>query len=282
MSTLDSALHDAARRLAGHSDSPRLDAELLLAHVLGSDRVRLRAHGDAPLPPDAAAAFEALVARRLRGEPVAYLLGRRGFWRFELEVTPDTLIPRPETELLVEQALARIPAGADWPVADLGTGSGAVALAIAAERPGFIVHATDRSAAALAVARRNAERLGIQNVRFHEGDWLDALPAGIDWPLIASNPPYVPDDAPHLEARGVRFEPRGALAAGPDGLDAIRCIVTGARERLAPGGWLLLEHGWDQGESVPRLLANAGYGEISNYPDLAGHPRVAAGRRPAS
>lgn len=280
MTTIETALQTASERLREHSDSPRLDAELLLTQVLETDRTRLRTWPEQELTAQQRAAFDRLLERRLAGEPVAYLLGRRGFWTFELEVTPDTLIPRPETELLVEQALARIPADAAWPIADLGTGSGAIALAIASERPACTVHATDCSAAALAVARRNADALGIGNVRFHQGSWFEALPEGIAWAMLVSNPPYVPDAAPHLEARGVRFEPREALAAGADGLDDLRHLIAAAPSRLAPGGWLLLEHGWDQGEAVTRLLAGHGYTEIRDERDLAGHPRLAIGRRP--
>ncbi len=282
MTTIETALQTASERLRDHSDSPRLDAELLLAQILEADRTHLRTWPEQELTTQQQSAFERLLERRLAGEPVAYLLGRRGFWTFELEVTPDTLIPRPETELLVEQALARIPEDAAWPIADLGTGSGAIALAIASERPACTVHATDRSAAALDVARRNAKALGLDNVRFHQGVWFQALPKAMAWPLIVSNPPYVPDTAPHLDARGVRFEPRQALAAGADGLDDIRHLVDAARPRLVPGGWLLLEHGWDQGEAVARLLEAAGYTAIAGYRDLAGHPRVSAGRRPAN
>jgi len=280
MTHIETALQTAAKRLQGHSDTPRLDAELLLAQALEQDRTSLRTWPEQALTAEQSARFARLLERRLAGEPVAYLLGRRGFWTFELEVTPDTLIPRPETELLVELALARIPVDAAWTIADLGTGSGAIALAIASERPACIVHATDRSAAALAVARRNAVRLGIGNIHFHQGCWFEALPEGLLLEMIVSNPPYVPESAPHLQARGVRFEPREALAAGADGLDDLRHLIDAARPRLAPGGWLLLEHGWDQGEAVPALLAACGYAEISDERDLAGHPRLAIGRRP--
>lgn len=197
------------------------------------------------MPAPARARFEALLARRQAGEPVAYLLGRQGFWSLELEVSPATLIPRPETELLVELALARLPAGQSLRVADLGTGSGAIALALARERPQAHVVATDASAEALTVARRNAARLGLGRVEFRDGDWLVPL-AQERFDLIASNPPYIEQDDPHLAQGDLRFEPPAALASGADGLDAIRVIVRDAGRHLHPGGWLLLEHGWNQ------------------------------------
>ncbi|HVI60317.1 MAG TPA: peptide chain release factor N(5)-glutamine methyltransferase [Luteimonas sp.] len=253
------------------------EAALLLAHLLGRDRGWLYAHGDAAVPAEAAGRFEALVARRAAGEPVAYLVGRRGFWRFDLAVTPDTLVPRPETELLVELALARIPADAAARVADLGTGSGAIALAIAFERPRAAVVATDRSAAALEVARGNAEALGLGNVAFRAGDWLQPL-AGERFDAIASNPPYIADGDAHLREGDLRFEPRGALASGADGLDAIRAIVRDAPAHLHPGGWLLFEHGWDQGDAARALLCDGGFAEVDTQRDLEGRDRVTLGR----
>ncbi len=269
--TVQAALRDAATRV-----EPR-EAALLLLHVLGRSEGWLYAHGDAPLGDDDAARFGALVARREAGEPVAYLMGRRGFWTFDLAVTSDTLIPRPETELLVEQALVRLPAAAVARVADLGTGSGAIALAIASERPCARVVATDRSAAALAVAAANARALGIGNVEFREGDWFVPL-AGACFDLIASNPPYIAESDPHLERGDLRHEPAAALASGHDGLDAIRAIAAAAPRHLAAGGWLLFEHGWDQGAAVAALLAAAGFADVATVIDLEGRDRVTLGR----
>jgi release factor glutamine methyltransferase len=255
----------------------RVDAEALLLHVLGQSRSWLFAHADDALDRDDQAAFEALVARRATGEPVAYLTGRRGFWTLELEVTPVTLIPRPETELLVELALERLPRDAVADVADLGTGSGAVALAIASERRQARVVATDASADALAVARRNAQRLGIANVRFVHGDWLAPL-TGERFALIVSNPPYIEASDPHLAQGDLRHEPALALASGADGLDDIRRIVADARAHLEPGGWLLLEHGWNQGDAVRALLAVEGYAGAFTARDLEERDRVSGGR----
>lgn len=273
MLTLYRFLGDATQRLSVTCPTPRLDAEVLAMHVTGLGRAQLITRANDPLTAENQSQLEQLLARRAGGEPVAYLTGRREFWSMELAVTPDVLIPRPETELLVEQALARIPAGAGWTVADLGTGSGAVALAIASERPGCRVLATDTSQPALAVARANAQRLGIGNVEFRHGDWLAPL-AGERVEMLVSNPPYIAAGDPHLEQGDVRFEPRVALAAGVDGLDAIRRIAAGAGAHLKPGGWLLLEHGGDQGKPVARLLQEHGYRNICGYPDLAALDRV--------
>lgn len=260
----------------------RTEAELLLAHALGESRTWLFAHGDAHIAGDVAAHFEALLQRRAAGEPVAYLTGRRGFWKFELAVTPATLIPRPETELLVELALQRLPADG-WSrhrplrIADLGTGSGAIALALAHERPRSHVVATDASIDALNVARSNATELRIGNIEFRQGDWYAPLPGEL-FDLIASNPPYIEAGDPHLHA--LRHEPRTALASGADGLDAIRAIVRGAPAHLVPGGWLLLEHGFDQGNAVQALLSAAGMIEVATGGDLEGRDRVTSGRIP--
>ncbi len=254
----------------------RVDAEALLLHVLGQPRSWLFAHADDVLDTDVQTAFEALVARRMAGEPVAYLIGRRGFWTLELEVTPATLIPRPETELLVELALERLPRDAAASVADLGTGSGAIALAIASERPHVRVLATDASADALAVARHNAQRLGIGNVRFAQGDWLAPL-AGERFALIVSNPPYIEAADPHLAQGDLRYEPAAALASGADGLDAIRRIVADAPAHLDAGGWLLFEHGWNQGDAARALLRAAGYAQVFTAQDLEARDRVSGG-----
>lgn len=256
----------------------RIDAELLLLHLLDKPRSWLFAHADDAIEMDVQTAFSALVERRLRGEPVAYITGRRGFWSLDLEVTPATLIPRPETELLVEMALQRLPPAFDGFVADLGTGSGAIALAIARERPRAHVIATDASTEALAVARRNAARHHIDNVAFLCGDWLAPL-ADVQLAMIVSNPPYIETGDAHLGQGDLRFEPGCALASGPDGLDDIRRIVGTARSHLQPGGWLMFEHGWNQGASVRRLLSDAGYAVVVTECDAEQRDRVSAGRR---
>jgi len=257
------------------------EATLLLAHVLGRGQAWLFAHGEAEVPPGAARAFAALVERRAGGEPVAYLVGRRGFWTLDLAVTPATLIPRPETELLVEAALARLPVDAPCRVADLGTGSGAIALAIASERPRARVVATDRSPGALDVARANAAAHGLDaRVDFRAGDWFGPLRDAPPFDLVASNPPYIAEGDPHLARGDLRHEPPGALASGPDGLDAIRAITAGAPAHLVAGGWLLLEHGFDQGPAVRALLDAAGFSGIATLADLEGRDRVTLGRRP--
>jgi release factor glutamine methyltransferase len=255
----------------------RTDAELLLLHVLRQPRSWLFAHVDDELDTDVQTAYAALLERRVWGEPMAYITGHRGFWSLELEVTPATLIPRPETELLVEQALQRLPPDTACRVADLGTGSGAVALAIARERPCAQVIATDTSVAALAVATRNAQVHAIGNVAFLHGDWLAPL-AGQRFELIASNPPYIEAADPHLAQGDLRFEPASALASGDDGLDDIRRIVRDARTCLHPGGWLLFEHGWNQGVAVRALLADAGYVDVFTAQDLEQRDRVSGGR----
>jgi release factor glutamine methyltransferase len=264
----------AARRLGD-----RVDAEVLLLHALGKPRSWLFAHAEDEASADVQAACAALVERRAAGEPVAYITGRRGFWSLDLEVTPATLIPRAETELLVELALARLPQGGPYAVADLGTGSGAVALALAQERPHARVVATDCSAEALAVARRNAQRLGIHNVSFAHGDWLAPL-ADRRFDLVVSNPPYIEAADAHLAQGDLRFEPMTALASGKDGLHAIRVIVAAARAHLAGRGWLLFEHGWKQGVAARELLQAAGYGEVFTAQDLEQRDRVSGGRQP--
>ncbi len=268
---------DALLRLAATAID-RVDAEWLLAHALGRPRSWLLAHAGDPLPAAAAECFAALQARREAGEPVAYLTGTQGFWTLELDVSPATLIPRPETELLVERALARIAPGATARIADLGTGSGAIALAIAKERPRATVVATDASTAALDVARGNAVRNRIANVEFRAGDWFAPL-AGERFDLIASNPPYIAVGDPHLDAGDLRFEPPSALSSGSDGFDAIRRIVGDAPAHLHAGGWLLLEHGWEQGATVRALLVEAGFVEIDTARDLEDRDRVTLGRR---
>ena len=273
---LDSVLRAAAARLP--TLEGRHEAEQLLAHALGRDRAWLFAHAIDELEAGQVAAFEALLARRIAGEPVAYLTGRRSFWTLELEVNADTLIPRPETELLVELALARLPDAEKINVADLGTGSGAIALSLAQERPRAWVIATDASAGALAVAKRNALSHGIGNVEFRQGSWFAPL-SGERFDLIASNPPYIAVDDPHLQQGDLRFEPATALSSGSDGLEDIRDIVAHAGEHLVAGGWLLLEHGLEQGAAIRGLLEIAEFVEVETAQDLEMRNRVTLGRK---
>lgn len=275
---LGSVLRDAVRFLDGTSPTPRLDAEVLLMHVSGFDRGNLIARDRTPLPEKALQEFQRLLQRRKQGEPIAYLTGVREFWSMELNVSSATLIPRPETELLVEKALERIPENVDWRIADLGTGSGAIALALAKERPHCAVIATDLSHAALAVARSNAEKFSLPNVEFRAGDWFTCL-VNETLDMIASNPPYVRVGDPHLQADDVRHEPLTALVSGMNGLDAIRHIIEKSPRFLKSGGWLLLEHGWDQAGSVQNFLRQEAYRDSICFRDLAGHGRVTAGRR---
>jgi release factor glutamine methyltransferase len=256
-----------------------LEAKLLLAHVLGRDRAWLAAHGDAPLEPARADAFDALVRRRLGGEPVAYLTGRREFFGLDLEITPDVLIPRPETELLVELSLRWLALASEGRVLDLGCGSGAVALAIARERPRAAVLASDVSPAAIALARRNAQRLAIGNVAFVASDWFEALPPG-RFGLIVGNPPYVAQGDPHLTEGDLRFEPAAALVSGERGLDALAAIIAGAPRHLDAGAQIALEHGHDQASVVQALLREAGFEAVASERDLAGIQRVSYGRWP--
>lgn len=280
IATLGELLMDAARRLRGISDTPRLDAEILLAAALDRPRGYLHAWPERIPEPCQADRFAAWLERRLTGEPVAYILGRREFWSLELEVTLATLIPRPETEWLVELALARLPRDQAVTIADLGTGSGAIALALTVERPLARIVATDHSPAALAVARRNARRFGIANVEFREGNWCAPL-AAERFALIAANPPYVAVTDARWRQGELRFEPAEALVAGEDGLDALRVIIAEAPTHLLPGGWLVLEHGYDQGRMVPALLRERGFVEVTDHRDGAGLSRIGCGRWPA-
>lgn len=273
--TVGTALRQATLELL--SATPRLDAEALVMRVCDLTRAELITRAETALSVAQFRRLQELLARRRQGEPIAYLTGEREFWSLALKVTPATLIPRPETERLVEQAVACIPPDARWAIADLGTGSGAIALAVACERPGARLLATDISAEALAVAGENARALGIANVEFRQGDWLAPL-TGEMLQVIVSNPPYVRANDPHLQAGDVRFEPRAALVAGSDGLAAIRRIADEARHHLKPGGRLLLEHGYDQAAAVADILRAAGYREIVCHRDLAGHERVTEGR----
>lgn len=252
-----------------------LDAQLLLAHTLGLTRSRLLAQPETPVGPNETQRYQALLQRRAGCEPVAYLTGRREFWSLDLAVTPAVLVPRPETELLVERALTVGPT-ARARVADLGTGSGAIALALARERPHWHVLATELSDQALAVARTNAAALGLTRIEFRLGDWY--LPLGAEcFDLLVSNPPYVAGDDPALV--DLRHEPRLALSPGEDAFAALRTLVGGAAQHLVAGGWLLLEHGATQGERLREELVLAGFRHVRSHPDLAGHERITEGQR---
>jgi release factor glutamine methyltransferase len=266
----------AAARLPG--DTGRIDAELLLGHSLGKTRSYLYTWPEQDVGAAEEAHFSALLAARRAGEPIAYLTGRREFWSLDLQVDRNVLIPRPETEVLVAWALA-LELPVDAAISDWGTGSGAIALALASERPGWTILATDESSAALAVAETNGARLGLANVHFVLADWGSGMAAdSLD--LVVSNPPYVAADDPHLGEGDLRFEPQSALVSGPEGLESLRRIAKDAARVLRPGGWLLLEHGHDQAGVVADLLAAEGFTAIECRRDLAGIERVSGGCRP--
>lgn len=278
MAILTESLQHATKLLEPCSDTARLDAELLICHVLEIPRTRLITDPEQTLTDAQQQNIEAIVRRRLEGQPVAYLLGYRYFWDLKLKVTPDTLVPRPETELLVETALALYSADETINVLDLGTGSGAIALAIARSCPNWHITATDQSHDTLAVAIENAETYQLDNVTLIQSHWFDNLDDAVKYDLITSNPPYVPENAEHLEHRGVRFEPQQALRSGPDGLDDIRVLIPASKNYLKPDGWLLLEHGFDQGEEVKALFTEYGYRDVQQEKDLAGHLRMTIGQ----
>ena len=264
--------------LAGNELS-RLEQTLLLAHAMSMKREFVLAHPEIELDRQTAARFRKLIERRLRGEPIAYLVGAREFHGLNLRVTPEVLIPRPETELIVDAALDRMRGRAAPRVLDLGTGSGAIALALARSRPDAAIVAVDSSPASLDVAIGNAQALSITNVRFIGSNWYPL--SGERYDFIVSNPPYIATGDSHLDSGDVRFEPRLALVGGADGLDAIRVIVAGAPGRLHPEGWLIFEHGYDQGERCRQLLSAAGFNDVDTLRDLAGTERVCAGRAPS-
>ncbi|MDD2048473.1 peptide chain release factor N(5)-glutamine methyltransferase [Pseudomonas putida] len=265
-------------RAAELPDSPtaRLDVELLLAAAIGKSRSYLHTWPERIVSSEAALTFAEYLQRRRSGEPVAYILGQQGFWNLDLEVAPHTLIPRPDTELLVETALELLPLS-PVRVLDLGTGTGAIALALASERAQWQVMAVDRVLEAVALAERNRQRLQLNNVQVRSSHWFDAL-KGERFDLIISNPPYIAAEDPHLVAGDVRFEPSSALVAGADGLDDLRVIISQAPAHLQPGGWLLLEHGYDQAAAVRELLAQHDFEQIESRIDLGGHERISLGR----
>jgi release factor glutamine methyltransferase len=277
--TLLALLAEATARLAAHSESPALDAELLLSHVLRQPRSRLKSHPEEIASEAASSQFRELIDRRVNGEPLAYIVGYRHFWTLQLTVTPAVLVPRPETELLVERALSLRPA-ADGNIVDLGTGSGAIALALASERPQWQVTATDVSEDALAVARANAKSLALERVEFLHGSWFGPL-AGRRFDVIVSNPPYIGAAEPEMQSPALRHEPRGALSPGVAALESLAAIAQSAPLHLEPGGWILLEHGSNQGPDVTRELVGRGFGHVRSHRDLAGHERMTEGQWPA-
>lgn len=272
---LDAAIAAAASRLAPMSDSARLDAEILLCQTIDMPRSYLFAHPEDELDALTQSRFEAILRRRLGGEPMSYITGTREFWSHELLVSPATLVPRPETELLVELALREIPQDAEWQILDLGTGSGAIAIAIAAERLMCNVTATDISSAALAIARENIRQLQLSNITCVEGDWTEPV-VGTEFRLIVSNPPYVREDDEALAK--LAFEPLSALVSGKDGLRDIRVLASNAGASLAVGCKLMLEHGADQAADVANILHASRWSDITCHNDLAGKPRVTVAR----
>jgi release factor glutamine methyltransferase len=259
------------------ASAARLEAEILMAYCLDKPRSYLRAWPEKSVTDDVRHRLMQLLERRLNGEPIAYIIEQRDFWDITLKVTTATLIPRPETELLVEQSLKILKPHHTNRVADLGTGCGAVALCIAKHRPGCVVTAVDASAEALAVAKYNAGRLGLQNVDFIHGHWLNNV-GGRRFHLIAANPPYIAENDVHLQLGDLRYEPRDALSAGPDGLRDLREIISTAPSYLLPGGWLLVEHGYDQGPAVKRLFQDCGFTQVQGYPDIENRDRVTKGQ----
>lgn len=274
MTTIDAALRDAAQRLADISDSPSLDARLLLEHVLDVNTAWLVVHGRDALGPSEAVRLGTLLERRRAGEPIAYLTGHIGFWSLELAVDARVLVPRPDTETLVEAALEVLPADRRLDVVDLGTGSGAIALALATERPGWRVSATDASPDALDCARTNAQQLGLSHVEFRHGTWFDALAPEQRYDAILSNPPYVAAGDAHLQAAELTHEPQAALVSEDSGLADLRVLIFGAPEWLSDEGWLMLEHGYDQGQTVAQLFIDAGYQRPRHWRDLGDNIRV--------
>ena len=269
MNTISEAIKIIRTSLKDHTESPQIDAELLVAHSLRKSRTYLYSYPEQKIACNDIENLKRLLQRRHLGEPVAYILGTQAFWTFELEVTPDTLIPRPETEHLIEWILNRFD-NSPRIVADLGTGSGAIAIALALERPNWTIHATDSSINALKIAEKNARRLNLNNIEFYVGDWCNALP-NQHYQLVVSNPPYIAEDDAHLDK--LRFEPRQALSSGDLGLDAITTIAKHAHNYLQPESALILEHGYDQAELIKKILTSFNYRDIQSHQDLSAHDR---------
>ncbi len=273
------ALQQAQTALAEFvsTNEAKLETQLLLQHVLNVNRAWLISHKNDALQSNIYEAYRAILKRRLNGEPIAYILGYREFYGLKLKVSPDTLIPRPDTEVLVEAALAKIQNNTNHSILDLGTGTGAITLAIAKHRPQVHVTTVDTNQAAINIAIENAQNLNLTNVRFMLSDWFSALNSE-KFDVIVSNPPYIEQDDAHLKQGDLRFEPISALVSGEDGLDAIRAIITQAPQHLNPHGWLMLEHGYNQAANVANLLKQAGFSEIDHVQDLAGISRVTLGQ----
>lgn len=274
--SIQSVLEQACTLLRSVSDSARLDAEVLLCHCLGKQRSFLRAWPERQLDTVHVEQFQQLLEQRRRGTPIAYLTGEREFWSRTFKVTPDVLIPRPDSELLIELSLSLLPAKQACKIIDLGTGSGILAVTLAAEHPMAEVVATDISTAALAVARQNAEHFAVGNLGFVESHWFDAV-TDSDFDLVISNPPYIAGDDPHLQQGDVRFEPETALISGEAGLKDIRLLAEQAREHLKPRGHLLIEHGYNQAQDVQSILKQLNYRQVVTHQDLSGNPRVTSG-----
>jgi release factor glutamine methyltransferase len=275
--TIQAALQAASESLAAISDTAQLDAEILMAFVLQTTRIALRLRPETMLTAQQFQQYTDLINRRQAREPIAYLTGRKEFWSLDLMVNEHTLVPRPETELLVETALTLFPANAAIRIADLGTGSGAIALALASERPHWQIDAADISKCALDVARKNAQELGLNHISFYQGSWFTALPVK-NYDLVLANPPYLSEvEWPQYES-GLRHEPRSALVAGHDGLDDLRIIINSAGNYLRPQGFLMLEHGNGQGQAVRALLCEAGCVNVKTHCDLAGRERATIGQ----
>jgi release factor glutamine methyltransferase len=279
MPTIKTLLAHAANSLTSHSDSPLLDAEVLLGFVLNKPRTYLRAWCDNTLTDQQISAFKALIKQRLQGIPIAYLTGTREFWSRDFTVTPDVLIPRPDTELLIELSLELIPKNQAVNLIDLGTGSGIIAVILAAERPDAHVTAVDASLAAVAVAMHNARQHQLTNIEFYQSDWFNNIPKSL-FDLVISNPPYIDSDDEHLQQGDVRFEPKTALIAEDQGLSDIQIIADKARGYLKPVGHLLIEHGYNQAPQVQAIFNALAYDKVQSYLDLSGQPRVTYGRKP--
>ncbi len=276
INNIQSVLQSSFIQLDGTSDSTQLDCEMLLCFVLDKPRSYLHTWPDTELSDEELNKFNLLLERRVKGEPIAHILGEHGFWSLNLIVTADTLIPRPDTERLVELALEIIPENTEWKILDLGTGTGAIALSLAKEKPACFITATDQSRAALDIAKQNADKNQIKNITFIQSNWF----AEIDnqqFNMIVSNPPYIRENDPHLNQGDVRFEPLSALTSGTDGLDDIRTIINNSQQHLTNNGVLLIEHGYDQADAVCRLLKAANFSQVSDYKDDNDNPRVAIG-----